>query len=73
MLSTFSPLADMQATIDTTRRMLWIVGPALVALVAGLAWLLAGRALKPVRAMTSRVAAIESRSLHEARSGTSVG
>jgi signal transduction histidine kinase len=65
MLSTFSPLADMQATIDTTRRMLWIVGPALVALVAGLAWLLAGRALKPVRAMTSRVAAIESRSLHE--------
>jgi signal transduction histidine kinase len=64
-LATLSTLDEVQATIDTTRRLLWIVGPALVALVAGLAWLLAGRALKPVRAMTSRVSAIESRSLHE--------
>jgi signal transduction histidine kinase len=45
--------------------MFWAVGPALVALVAGLAWLLAGRALRPVHAVTSRVAEIGSHSLHE--------
>jgi signal transduction histidine kinase len=65
MLSTVSSLDDMKATIATTGRLLWLIGPALVALVAGMAWLLAGRALRPVRTMTSRVAAIESQSLHE--------
>ena len=55
----------MRDTIATTSRLLWVVGPALVALVAGLAWLLAGRALRPVHAVTSRVAAIGSHSLHE--------
>jgi signal transduction histidine kinase len=64
-LATASPLDSVRETIATTRRLLWIVGPALVALVAGLAWLLAGRALRPVHAVTSRVAAIGSRSLHE--------
>ena len=48
-----------------TRRLLWFIGPVLVALVAGLAWLLAGRALRPVHAVTSRVAEIGSHSLHE--------
>jgi signal transduction histidine kinase len=65
LLSTVSPLDEVRATIDRTRELLWIVGPALVALVAGLSWLLASRALRPVRQMTARVAAIESRSLHE--------
>jgi signal transduction histidine kinase len=65
VLATASPLDSVRQTIATTRRMLWLVGPALVALVAGLAWLLAGRALRPVHAVTSRVAAIGSRSLHE--------
>ena len=60
-----SPLDSVRETIATTKRLLWIAGPALVALVAGLAWLLAGRALRPVHAVTSRVAAIGSRSLHE--------
>ena len=64
-LATASPLDSVRQTVATTRRLLWIVGPALVALVAGLAWLLAGRALRPVHAVTSRVAAIGSRSLHE--------
>ena len=36
----------------TTRALLWVIGPTLVALVAGLAWLLAGRALRPVHAVT---------------------
>jgi signal transduction histidine kinase len=64
-LATASPLDSVRETIATTRRLLWLVGPALVALVAGLAWLLAGRALRPVHAVTSRVAAIGSGSLHE--------
>jgi signal transduction histidine kinase len=65
VLATASPLDSVRQTITTTRRVLWLVGPALVALVAGLAWLLAGRALRPVHAVTTRVAAIGSRSLHE--------
>ena len=64
-LATASPLDSVRQTVATTRRLLWVVGPTLVALVAGLAWLLAGRALRPVHAVTSRVAAIGSRSLHE--------
>jgi signal transduction histidine kinase len=52
-------------TIAAATRLLWIVGPLLVALVAVLAWILAGRALRPVRLLTAQVASIESRSLHE--------
>lgn len=65
LLSTVSPLDDVQTTIDRTRQALWVVVPALVLLVGGMSWLLAGRALRPVRIMTARVAAIESQSLHE--------
>jgi signal transduction histidine kinase len=65
VLATAASLEEVQNTIATTRTMFWVVGPVLVALVAGLAWLLAGRALRPVHAVTSRVAAIGSRSLHE--------
>ena len=65
VLATATSLDNVADTIDTTRRLLWLVGPALVALVAVLAWLLAGRALRPVHAVTSRVASIGSRSLHE--------
>jgi signal transduction histidine kinase len=65
LLSTVSPLDDVQATIDRTRQALWVVVPGLVVLVGGMSWLLAGRALRPVRLMTARVASIESRSLHE--------
>jgi len=65
VLATSSSLDDVRDTINTTTRLLWLAGPALVALVAGLAWLLAGRALRPVRLLTSRVGEIESHSLHE--------
>jgi signal transduction histidine kinase len=64
-LATAASLQEVRDTIATTRTMFWIVGPILVALVAGLAWLLAGRALRPVHAVTSRVAEIGSHSLHE--------
>ncbi|MET0147335.1 MAG: ATP-binding protein [Ilumatobacteraceae bacterium] len=63
--ATASPLDAVFDTIAATRRLLWMIGPGLVALVAGLAWLLAGRALRPVHAVTSQVAAIGSHSLHE--------
>ena len=65
VLATASPLDDVRDTLATTRQLLWVVGPVLVALVAALAWLLAGRALRPVHAVTSRVASITSRSLDE--------
>jgi signal transduction histidine kinase len=65
VLATAASLDEVRDTIATTRTMFWAVGPALVALVAGLAWLLAGRALRPVHAVTSRVAEIGSHSLHE--------
>jgi signal transduction histidine kinase len=64
-LSTATPLDRIRQTLGTTRHLLWILGPILVALVAGLAWLLVGRALRPVHAVTSQVAAIGSRSLNE--------
>lgn len=65
VLATFSPLDDVRDAIARTTSLLWAVGPSLVALVAGLAWMLAGRALRPVRMMTRRVSEIESHSLHE--------
>ncbi len=65
VLATASPLDDVRDTLATTRQLLWVVGPVLVALVAALAWVLAGRALRPVHAVTSRVASITSRSLDE--------
>jgi signal transduction histidine kinase len=64
-LATAASLAEVRDTIETTQTLFWAVGPLLVALVAGLAWLLAGRALRPVHAVTSRVAEIGSHSLHE--------
>jgi signal transduction histidine kinase len=64
-LATAASLEEVRDTIATTRTMFWAVGPVLVALVAGLAWVLAGRALRPVHAVTSRVAEIGSHSLHE--------
>jgi signal transduction histidine kinase len=65
VLATAASLEEVRDTIATTRTLFWFVGPILVALVAGLAWLLAGRALRPVHAVTSRVAEIGSHSLHE--------
>jgi signal transduction histidine kinase len=64
-LATASSLTDVQRTLATTRTALWFAIPALVALVGALAWLLVGRALRPVHALTSRVAAIGSESLDE--------
>jgi signal transduction histidine kinase len=65
VLATAASLDEVRDTIATTRTLFWVIGPALIALVAGLAWVLASRALRPVHAVTSRVAEIGSHSLHE--------
>lgn len=65
VIATASPLDEVRDTLRTTTRLLWWIGPALVALVAGLSWVLASRALRPVRLLTARVSEIESHSLHE--------
>jgi signal transduction histidine kinase len=64
-LSTASPLDEIRETIDATRTLLWVLCPVLVTLVGLLAWILAGRALRPVHAVTARVDEIGSHSLHE--------
>ncbi len=64
-LSTASSLAGVEHTLSTTRMVLWYAVPALILLVAGLAWLLVGRALRPVHALTHRAASISADSLHE--------
>jgi signal transduction histidine kinase len=64
-LATASSLDEVAQAVTTTRTVLWIAGPCLVLLVAALAWVLVGRALRPVHALTSRVGSISSDSLHE--------
>lgn len=53
-----SPLRPVQDSLDTLRRVLWVVLPLLVAAVAVLSWLTTTRALRPVDAITRRVRAI---------------
>jgi signal transduction histidine kinase len=47
------------------RTALWWVVPALVAMIGGLTWLLVGRSLRPVAALTRRVSEISASTLHE--------
>lgn len=64
-LAAVTSLAEVRATIDSTRMLMWWVVPGLVLLVAGLAWLVVGRALRPVHAVTAQLASIGGESLHE--------
>ncbi len=60
-----SPLSEVSRSIDTLAQTLWFAIPSLVALVGCLAWWVTGRALRPVHAITQRVADISAASLHE--------
>ena len=60
-----SPLSEVSRSIDTLARTLLFAIPSLVALVGCLAWWVTGRALRPVHAITRRVADISATSLHE--------
>jgi signal transduction histidine kinase len=64
-LAAVSSLTAVQDTIDSARALLWWVVPGLVLLVGGLAWIVVGRALRPVHAVTRQLASIGSDSLHE--------
>ena len=53
-----SPLDDVRRSTETLQRVLWLGIPALVVLLTIAAWVLVGRALRPVRAMTKAAAGI---------------
>ncbi len=60
-----SPLSEVRTSVDTLQRTLVVAVPSLVLLIGATAWLLTGRALRPVDAITGRVEAISGSSLHE--------
>jgi signal transduction histidine kinase len=59
-----SPLADVQRSVSELSRLLWVGIPILVVLVGGLAWVLVGRALRPVDSMRREVDEITHSTLH---------
>ena len=58
-----SPLGGVQRSVDAVREGLLIAFPILVALVAMLAWVIAGRALRPVEAIRAEVESISGTTL----------
>ena len=60
-----APTSSADISLGAMRTALWWVVPALVAMIGGLTWLLVGRSLRPVAALTSRVAEISASTLHE--------
>ena len=50
-----TPLTDLQRSVDTLARSLWIGTPGLIVLVGLVAWVLIGRALRPVEAIRAQV------------------
>jgi signal transduction histidine kinase len=61
---TRSSLADVKRSVDTLKRYLEMGLPALIVLVALLAWFAVGRALRPVEAMRREAEAISSSTIH---------
>ena len=59
-----SPLDAVRRSVDTVADVLWFATPALVALVALLAWFLTGRALQPVEALRAEVDEITHTTMH---------
>ncbi len=59
-----SPLAEVRRSVQELSHLLWFGIPVLVALVGALAWLLVGRALKPVESMRREVDEISHTTLH---------
>ncbi len=54
----FGDVASVEQTVDTVSDVLWLAVPILTVLAALLAWLLASRALRPVRSITDQAATI---------------
>ncbi|HKE20616.1 MAG TPA: HAMP domain-containing sensor histidine kinase [Kofleriaceae bacterium] len=59
------PLEELRRSAETLAQVLWIGIPLLIALIAVTAWLVVGRALSPVDAMTRQVQRIGASNLHE--------
>ena len=53
-----SPLAPIRASLAVLGQVLWVAIPVVTALIGAGAWVLTGRALRPVEAITARVEAI---------------
>ena len=60
-----APSDGIARSVSRVRRALWLATPAMLALAGLITWLLAGRALRPVRAITDQTALIRSETLHE--------
>jgi signal transduction histidine kinase len=59
-----APVDQVARSVDALRGRLWIGLPALIALVAAVAWVLVGRALRPVDAMRAEVDEITGSTMH---------
>jgi signal transduction histidine kinase len=59
-----APVDQVARSVDALRERLWIGLPALIALVALVAWVLVGRALRPVDAMRAEVDEITGSTMH---------
>jgi signal transduction histidine kinase len=59
-----TPVDQMADTVDTLRRALFVGLPALIALVATIAFVLVGRALRPVEAIRAEVDEITGSTMH---------
>jgi signal transduction histidine kinase len=59
-----APVDQVSRSVDALRERLWIGLPAVVALVAAVAWVLVGRALRPVDAMRAEVDEISGSTMH---------
>jgi signal transduction histidine kinase len=72
-----APVDEVRRSVGAVRSALWWALPALIAMVAGVAWVLVGRALRPVEAIRAEVEAIGGTTMHrrvpEPRSGDEVG
>jgi signal transduction histidine kinase len=59
------PLLAVSDGLDAVRTVLWFAVPALTAAIGAITWLVAGRALRPVRAITVRTQAISASNLSD--------
>jgi len=59
------PLLAVSDGLDAVRTVLWFAVPALTAAIAAGTWLVTGRALRPVRAITARTQAISASNLDD--------
>lgn len=60
-----APVDEVRRSIDAVRSALWWALPALIAVVAAVAWVLVGRALRPVEAIRAEVEAIGGATMHK--------